>query len=74
MIPAVRPWDLAFDESNNVLTNGWIIFWLVSLGRLVWVHLGMPCQSFTKDAAGATQGLAVAKRDPKFGDLETGVD
>ena len=48
MIPAVRPWDLAFDESNNVLANGWIIFWLVSLGRLVWVHLGMPCQSFTK--------------------------
>ena len=47
-LPVVRPWDIAFDETCDVLAHGWVIFQLVSAGVITWLHLWMPCQSFTR--------------------------
>ena len=45
-VPCLRPWDVIYGESWNVLTHGEFLIKLASEGRID-PFLGLPCQSFT---------------------------
>lgn len=46
-VPAIKPWDTRFVEEFNVLLHGNCLIQLFKAGRLVCIHLALPCQSFS---------------------------
>ena len=45
-VPCLRPWDVIYGESWNVLTHGEVFIKLAG-GDRIDTFLGLPCQSFT---------------------------
>ena len=45
-VPCLKPWDVIYGESWNVLTHGEVLIMLASEGSID-PFLGLPCQSFT---------------------------
>ena len=43
----LRPWDIRFGSEDDVLAFGDAILRLARTGKLGWVHLATPCQTFT---------------------------
>ena len=46
-LPCLRPWDTLGGPQFDVLEIGQVIVHLILLGRLAYVHLAPPCQSFS---------------------------
>ena len=46
-VPTLYPWDISYGEAFNVLTHGWMLLHLVSIGTISYLHFALPCQSLT---------------------------